>query len=65
MQKIFDKEIVSFMLAISFTHSVVNTRKDYQFKVLISTNKCIYHLHRAGWINVIVQLSNDKHQRSF
>ena len=65
MQKMLDKEIVAFMLTITLAHRVMNTREDYQFKIVGGTNECIYHLHGAGRIYVIVQLSNDKHQRSF
>lgn len=64
MEEVANEEVVAFMLAIAFAHGVVDAWEDDEFEVLAGTDESIGNLHGAGWIDIVVEFTDDEHQRA-
>ena len=64
MEEVADEEVVAFVLAIAFAHGVVDAWEDDEFEVLAGTDESIGDLHGAGGIDIVVEFTDDEHQRA-
>ena len=53
------------MLAVGFTNGVVGSGNDNEFEGLVGFDEGIGDLHGAGGVHIIIEFSDNEHQRTF
>lgn len=60
--QIADKEIETLALAKVLAHGVMDARKHNKFEIATRLDEGVDHLHGAGWIDIVIELTHHEHE---